>query len=199
MCPYCLSRLSTTLLIVQSPIPLQGVFNALIFKGKSVRFQQRMKGLFAKCALFKVLLKVQGSKLFICILSSQAFELGWIWEGGGGVVSEGGWNFESLGDEVDHKNLIEGRSVFEFHVRLQYPKSGLENQNLDFPIEHNPRVCPWRSNIADCWWRWSIFFPDQMGPADVSRLQQPGFWTYYLWHCKCCMYCYCIQAPDWTR
>ena len=43
-----------------------------------------MKGLFAKCALFKVLLKVQGSKLFICILSSQAFELGWIWGGRGG-------------------------------------------------------------------------------------------------------------------
>ena len=83
MCLYCLSRLSTTLLIVQSPIPPQGVFNALIFKGKSVRFQQRMKGLFAKFAFFKVLLKVQCSKLFICILSSQAFELGWIGGGGG--------------------------------------------------------------------------------------------------------------------
>ena len=51
-----------------------------------MRFQQRMKGLFAKFAFFKVLLRVQYSKLFICILSSHAFELGW-WGGGGG----GGW------------------------------------------------------------------------------------------------------------
>ena len=50
-----------------------------------MRFQQRMKGLFAKFAFFKVLLRVQYSKLFICILSSQAFELGWCGgEGGGG-------------------------------------------------------------------------------------------------------------------
>ena len=91
MCLYCLSRLSTTLLLVQSPIPLQGVFNAFIFKGKSVRFQQRMKGLFAKFAFFKVLLRVQYSKLFICILSSHAFELGW-WGGGGGLGGVGvGW------------------------------------------------------------------------------------------------------------
>ena len=54
-----------------------------------MRFQQRMKGLFAKFAFFKVLLKVQCSKLFICILSSQAFELGYIGVGGGeGRVDE---------------------------------------------------------------------------------------------------------------
>ena len=54
-----------------------------------MRFQQRMKGLFAKFAL--VLLRVQYSKLFICILSSHAFELGW-WGGGGGLGGVGvGW------------------------------------------------------------------------------------------------------------
>ena len=54
-----------------------------------MHFQQGMKGLSAKFTFFKVLLKVQCSKLFICILSSQAFELGWI--GGGGEGGGGGW------------------------------------------------------------------------------------------------------------
>ena len=57
-----------------------------------MRFQQRMKGLFAKFAFFKVLLRVQYSKLFICILSSHAFELGWWGGGGGGLGGVGvGW------------------------------------------------------------------------------------------------------------
>ena len=56
--------------------PFRGVFNALIFKGKLVRFQQRMKGLFANWPFFKVLLKVQCRKLFICMRSSKAFDLG---------------------------------------------------------------------------------------------------------------------------
>ena len=68
--------------------PPSGSFQRFDFKGKSVRFQQRMKGLFAKFAFFKVLLKVQCSKLFICILSSQAFELGWMGGGGGGMGGE---------------------------------------------------------------------------------------------------------------
>ena len=40
-----------------------------------MRFQQRMKGLFANWPFFKVLLKLQGRKLFICMRSSQAFDL----------------------------------------------------------------------------------------------------------------------------
>ena len=66
--------LCTTLSIVQSQP--SGIFNALIFKGKPVRFQQRIKGLFANWPFFKVLLKVQCRKLFICMRSSQAFDLG---------------------------------------------------------------------------------------------------------------------------
>ena len=41
-----------------------------------MRFQQRIKGLFANWPFFKVLLKVQCRKLFICMRSSQAFDLG---------------------------------------------------------------------------------------------------------------------------
>ena len=70
--PILLITLKHNSFISSISIPLQGVFNAFIFKGKSVRFQQRMKGLFAKFVFFKVLLKVQYSKLFICILSGQA-------------------------------------------------------------------------------------------------------------------------------
>ena len=69
-------------LFQQFTLPLEGVFNTLIFKGKSVRFQQRMKVLFANW-FFKVFLKVQCSKLFICMLGSQAFDLG-VGSGGGG-------------------------------------------------------------------------------------------------------------------
>ena len=76
--------------------------------------------------------------------------------------------------------------MFRFRVWLQNPKCGYQYRNPDFPIKRNPRVCAWRSKIADCWWRWSIFFSDQMGPAHMSRLQQPGFWAYYPQHCKCC-------------
>ena len=47
-----------------------------------MRFQQRMKVLFANW-FFKVFLKVQCSKLFICMLGSQAFDLG-VGSGGGG-------------------------------------------------------------------------------------------------------------------
>ena len=58
---------------------------------------------YSQIGLFKVLLKVQCSKLFICMLGSQAFDLGVGsgWGGGGGFV---GWKFEILGDEVDDKN-----------------------------------------------------------------------------------------------
>ena len=57
-------------------------------------------------------------------------------------------------------------------------------------VKQTSRVGPWRSKIADCWWRW-FFFSDQMCPVDGPRLQQPGFWAYYLWHCKCCIHrCY---------
>ena len=68
-------------------------------------------------------------------------------------------------------------------------------------VKQTSRVGPWRSKIADCWWRWSIFFSDQMCPADVSRLQQPGFWAYYLWHCKCCIYCVfqLLGEPDYLN
>ena len=48
--------------------------------------------------------------------------------------------------------------MFRFRVRLQNPKCGYQYRNLDYPIKRNPRVCAWRSKIADCWWRWSIFF-----------------------------------------
>ena len=41
-----------------------------------MHFEQRMKGLFANWPFFKVLLKVQCKKLFICMRSSQAFDLG---------------------------------------------------------------------------------------------------------------------------
>ena len=41
-----------------------------------MHFEQRMKGLFANWPFFKVLLKVQCRKLFICMRSSQAFDLG---------------------------------------------------------------------------------------------------------------------------
>ena len=105
--PILLMTLTTTLLLVQSPIPLQGVFNAFIFKGKSVRFQQRMKGLFAKFVFFKVLLRVQYSKLFIwVILSCYAYAnlvarpLSWGGLGGGG--GEGGWGGEIV--RVSDKN-----------------------------------------------------------------------------------------------
>ena len=70
---YCLSGLCTTLL------PCQGVFNDLIFKGKSVRFQQRMKALFANWSFFKSLNNSAMyivANLFICMISSQG--------GGGG-------------------------------------------------------------------------------------------------------------------
>ena len=48
--------------------------------------------------------------------------------------------------------------MFRFRVRLQNPKCGYQYQNPDFPIERTPKVCAWWSKIADCWWRWSIFF-----------------------------------------
>ena len=83
--------------------PFREFFNALIFKGKSVRFQQRMKGLFANWPFFKVLLKVQSSKLFICMLGSRAFDLGVGRSGGWGGGGLGG-KFEIWGDEVDDKN-----------------------------------------------------------------------------------------------
>ena len=56
----------------------QGVFNNLIFKGKGA-FPTAYEGYICKLAFFKVLLKVQCSKLFICKLSSQAFDLGLSW------------------------------------------------------------------------------------------------------------------------
>ena len=34
-----------------------------------------------------------------------------------------------------------------------------------------------------------FFILDQMSPADVLRLQQPGFWA-YLQYCKCCIHCF---------
>ena len=37
-----------------------------------------------------------------------------------------------------------------------------------------------------------FFISDQMGPADVSRLQQPGVRA-YLQYCKCCKFCSVIQ------
>ena len=37
-----------------------------------------------------------------------------------------------------------------------------------------------------------FFISDQMGPADVSRLQQPGVRA-YLQYCKCCKFCFVIQ------
>ena len=37
-----------------------------------------------------------------------------------------------------------------------------------------------------------FFISDQICPADVSRLQQPGFWA-YLQCCKCCIDCFVIQ------
>ena len=43
-----------------------------------------------------------------------------------------------------------------------------------------------------------FFISDQICPADVSRLQQPGFWA-YLQCCKCCIDCFVIQLlsePD---
>ena len=43
-----------------------------------------------------------------------------------------------------------------------------------------------------------FFISDQICPADVSRLQQPGFWA-YLQYCKCCIDCFVIQLlsePD---
>ena len=83
--------------------------------------------------------------------------------------------------------------MFRFRVWLQNPKCGYQYRNPDFPIKRNPRVCAWRSKIADCWWRWSIFFSDQMGPAHMSRLQLPGFWAYYLRQCKCCT----VADPGW--
>ena len=54
-------------------------------------------------AFFKVLLKVLCSKLFICMLGSQAFDLGVGSEGEGGGGGAG-WKFEIVGDEVDDKN-----------------------------------------------------------------------------------------------
>ena len=83
--------------------------------------------------------------------------------------------------------------MFRFRVWLQNPKCGYQYRNPDFPIKRNPRVCAWRSKIADCWWRWSFFFSDQMGPAHMSRLQLPGFWAYYLRQCKCCT----VADPGW--
>ena len=67
----------------------QGVFNNLIFKGKGA-FPTAYEGYICKLAFFKVLLKVQCSKLFICKLSSQAFDLGLSWgcREGGEVMGE---------------------------------------------------------------------------------------------------------------
>ena len=36
-----------------------------------------------------------------------------------------------------------------------------------------------------------FFILDRMWPADVLRLQQPGFWA-YLQYCKCCTHCFVI-------
>ena len=43
-----------------------------------------------------------------------------------------------------------------------------------------------------------FFISDQICPADVSRRQRPGFWT-YLQYCKCFIDCFVIQLlsePD---
>ena len=37
-------------------------------------------------------------------------------------------------------DFSEVKSVFGFRIRLQNPKSGFQNLNLDFPIERNPRL-----------------------------------------------------------
>ena len=56
-----------------------------------------------------------------------------------------------------------------------------------------------RIKIIDCESRLLIanedgqfFISDWMWPADVLRLQQPGFWT-YLQYCKCCIHCFVIK------
>ena len=64
---------------------------------------------------------------------------------------------------------------------------------MDTKIKRISRVSAWRNKIADCWWRWLFFSLYQMCPADVSRLQQPGFWANYLQHRKCCMHCYVFK------
>ena len=94
-----------------------------------MRFQQRMKGLFAKFAFFKVLLKVQCSKLFICILSSQALELGWI--GGGGVGGGGGR--ERVGEILrvwEMKLIIRTRRVICFWISRSIAKSKIQIAKL---------------------------------------------------------------------
>ena len=55
-----------------------------------------------------------------------------------------------------------------------------------------------RIKITDCESRLLIanedgqfFILDRMWPADVLRLQQPGFWA-YLQYCKCCIHCFVI-------
>ena len=39
-----------------------------------------------------------------------------------------------------------------------------------------------------------FFISDEMWPADVLRLQQPGFWAYPQ-YCKCCIHCIVIYNP----
>ena len=71
---------------------------------------------------------------------------------------------------------------------------------MDSWVKQTSRVGPWRSKIADCWWRLSIFFKIRCVPAaDVWRRQQPGFWANCLRHCKCCIYWYVsklMSKPD---
>ena len=120
-------------LFQQFTLPLEGVFNTLIFKGKSVRFQQRMKVLFANW-FFKVFLKVQCSKyypncLFVCLVARP---LTWELVAGVGAIRGESLRFWEM------KLMIRTRREIRFGIScsiyLQNPKSGLQNLNPDFPI-----------------------------------------------------------------
>ena len=85
-----------------------------------MRFQQRMKGLFANWPFLKVLLKVQ-CKLFICMLSSQAFDLG-------AGESLRFWEMKLIIRTRREIRIQISRSIAKSKMRISISKSGFPNR-----------------------------------------------------------------------
>ena len=118
---------------------------------------------------------MQCSKLFICMRSSQAFDLG---------VGESlrFWEMKlTIRTRRDIRVQI-SRSIAKSKMWISISKSGFPNQEQT--LEFVPEEA--RLLIADEDDQFIFQIRWQMGPAHMSRLQQPGVWAYYLRQRKFC-------------
>ena len=116
---------------------------------------------------------MQRSKLFICMLSSQAFDLG-------------------VGESLrfwEKKLIIRTRREIRVQISRSIAKSKMWILISKIRISQSSvtlEFVPEEARLLIAHEDDQFFFSDQVGPAHMSRLQQPGFWAYYLQHCKCC-------------